>query len=95
MVRYSHRDGIGSRGLSEISQTKRDESITMQCEKRILGRRVRETWVDKEKTIKKPVTPCAGDFLFPEDIVRKWQGGMGTNGYLKRTKRKTEDPGAL
>lgn len=61
-------DGIGSHGFSEISQAQCDDSITMQCEKLILGRRVKETWVGKEKTIKKPVAPCVTGFLFPEDV---------------------------
>jgi hypothetical protein len=42
-----------------------------------LVRRVKEMWVDKEKKkIKNLVAPCTRGFLFPEDIVRKWQGGM-------------------
>lgn len=69
-------DVIGNHRLNEISQAQRDKSISLRCGKLTLVKRVKEMCVDKEKKMKTLVAPCARDFLFPEDIVRKWQGGM-------------------
>lgn len=77
LVDYNNMGGIGSHGLSEISQAQRDKSITLQCETISLVRRVEETWVDKERKTEKLVALYVKGFLFRGDIVKKWQGGVG------------------